>query len=213
MAYHPCLSANHYVSANFCRAANARLCCNYGIGTYFYIVCNLYQVVNFCTAPYNGTANCSAVNGGVGAYFYLVFYHHIANLRYFLKTAIGLRGKAKTICANYRTAMDYTIFTNTTLVVDSYPGMQDGAVTNSHIIAYKYLRVNFYTVTNFGLLADVGKSADKYAVANNGRFVYKAWLLTTFQLLQLQLLVFGKQLGKGIVRICYAYQRCINFLP
>ncbi len=91
------LTADDTTLADLGTARYACLCCYHGVFTYLYVVGYLYQVVQLYTAAYVGRAHGCPVNSSIRAYFHIVFYYHIAYLRYFLVAAVFLRGKAEAI--------------------------------------------------------------------------------------------------------------------
>src|SRR5215207_2564678 len=82
MANDSCLPPNHYMIANFSTSAYARLCCDHGMMSYFYIVGNLYQVVQLCTGFNNCRTHCGTIDRGVSANFNMIFHNHISYLWY-----------------------------------------------------------------------------------------------------------------------------------
>ncbi len=68
---------------------------------HLHIVRNLNQVIKLYSFSDDGSAHRRAVNGGVGANLYIVFYNdHVADLGNLSIGAIRLWGKAKSIGAN-----------------------------------------------------------------------------------------------------------------
>src|SRR4051812_14058650 len=112
MANNAGLSADHHAITDPGTATDAGLRCNHGTVTDLNVVCNLYEVVEFCAAPDNRRSDCCAVNGCVRTYLDIVFYHYVSNLRHFLKTSIGLWCKAEAIAANDRSAMNDHVITD-----------------------------------------------------------------------------------------------------
>ncbi len=115
------LTAKHAISSYLGGATDASLCCNHSVLAYFYIVCNLHQIVKFYSFADCGCSEGGPVDGGIGTYFYMVFNDNIACLRYFFVLIICLRRKPKAIAANNCACMDDTIGANYSSCVNFCP--------------------------------------------------------------------------------------------
>src|ERR1035438_7381693 len=96
-----CLATDHYIIADFSAATDPGLRSDHGIITYFNVVGNLDKIIQLSTRFNEGRSDGRAVNGGVGANFYIVFHDDIANLWHFFKAAVLLGSKSKPVPANY----------------------------------------------------------------------------------------------------------------
>src|SRR5688572_4085775 len=183
------LTSDHYTFANFCTSANATLSCNNCTISYFYIMCDLYQVIKFGTRSYDGRTDRCPVNRRIGADLYIIFNYHITDLRYFFKTAIRLRSKTKTITSYYSPCMYNNIAPDQTIMINFYTGMNDRIISNFYIIAKINIGINFCIVTNLYIIAEISKRTDKniFTIRSRSRNVYR--FLYTGQLLLHHLLV------------------------
>src|SRR5688500_15684778 len=135
MPYNTGLTADHYIVADLGAAAYAGLRSDDSVIAYFHIVRNLDQVVELGAAFNDGRADGSAVDSGIGADLYIIFHHHIADLRHLFETAVFLRSKTKSITAYHGACMNGHIPADDTIVVDLYTGMQNGIIAQLYIIA------------------------------------------------------------------------------
>src|SRR5690349_16007728 len=90
----------------------------------------------------------------------MVFDNHIANLGHLLVTVLRIRGKAKTIRANYSACMKSAMRADDTIRINLYTGMKGSVVSNDHVVADIYLRVYLNVVADFHIVANVCKGAN-----------------------------------------------------
>ena len=205
-----CLAANHDVAAQFAAAADACLPGNHRMAAHFHIVCNLHQVVEFAALPDDGAANGGPVNAGVGAYFHIIFYHHIPGLRYFLVALSFLRRKAKSIGSQHGTGMNNDTAANLRTVVNLYAGIQNGIIGNGRKVADKAVRKYFYILADFHIFTQITKRCEVNIFSYLCRFMLIAWLFNTHPFGLLHLLISVQQGSKSAVCIGYTDERGFN---
>ena len=102
MPYNTYLPAKHAVLTDLGRTCYHIACCQVAVLSYLYIVRYVYEVIKFHSFADDGRTERSTVYSTVSTYLHIVFYHHIAYLRYLFITLI-LRCKTKSIATDDRT--------------------------------------------------------------------------------------------------------------
>ena len=100
-------------------------------------------------------AHRSPVDSGVGAYFYIVFNYHIADLGNLQITAVLFRGKSKAVASHNNSRMENAILADNAPLVYFNTCVKSRVVSNNNTVANIALRVYFYVLSYFGILADI----------------------------------------------------------
>ena len=206
------LAANHHVFSNFCTSANACLSRYYSIIPNFNIMCYLQKIIKLNASANNCTANCSPVNCTIGAYFHMVFYNYISNLRNFFVSAIGLRCKTKSIASNYGTCMYNHIRSNNTFMINFHTRMYGRIFSNSYPVTQICTRVYFCTISYNYIFSQIGKCTNKNIVSGFCSSMNVNRLLNSCQHLCFYLLILIQQNCKCRIGIWNTNQSCINSL-
>src|SRR4051812_36264834 len=101
MANKACLSADHYIPANLGRPRYARLRCNYSAFANFYVMGDLYEVIELGAGFYDGGTHGSPVDSGIGADLHVILQDNIADLGNLFKASVGLGCKAKAVATDH----------------------------------------------------------------------------------------------------------------
>src|SRR5258708_396297 len=212
MPYNTCLAADHHMAADLGAATHSRLRGDDRMMSHFHIMRNLDKVIQFGSHPDNGRSDRGPVDRGIRSDLYIILHHYIADLRYFLEAAVRLRCKAESIAANDGAAMNGDMCADHTVMIYFYTRVQDGIVSDPHVITQIDMRMDLHVVPDHDSLSQVGECADKYILPQTGCFGDIGRLLDTGQLLRLDFLVFGQQAGESRIRIRNTDQGGVNSL-
>ena len=151
------LTAYHSVVADFCRTGNSRLGRNNRVFSYFDVMCDLYQVVEFHTFFDNRRTHCSSVYCCIGSDLDVVFEYDVSYLSDFRIFPVGLGSESESVSSDNGSRMQNTIVADDTAVIDFYSCKNGNVIADNYIIPDIGLRIDFYVFTYFYSLSDIGE--------------------------------------------------------
>src|SRR3569833_538615 len=169
----------------------------------------LYQIIQLNSFEDDGGTHCGPVYCSICADLYVVLNNHIADLRYFIVSTIGVGSKTEAVAADYGARMDDRIVTDNTIEVNCHPWKKGHIITDSYVIPNISIGIYFSVIANFGPLPYVGESADITIIAYLCRWMYETWLFDT-RFIQLDGVVLFQQDRKSTVSVINPDQRSFH---
>src|SRR5690606_19839409 len=176
---------------------------------------NLDQVVQLDARAYQCgiTGECGAIDHRIGSNGHIIFNHNPSKLRNGLIGTIFLRGESESIASNDGSGMDDAIATDDRIGIDAHAGMKDGIVSYSYVIANVSVRVDFYVVTDAGIVSDIRERTpvnilSQRAVLSNITGFFHASFLKAYQLV-----ILFQEGGKADIGIFHLDQGGPDILP
>src|SRR5215469_4703876 len=148
------LAANHYVFAHSARARESHLGCGNRVRADLAVVPNVNQIVEFHAFKNARVVQRAAVNRGVRANLDVVANLHNPDLRKFPMLSFS-ESVAEPVRANHRARMNLHAMADSSVVIESHPGMHAAVVSNPASCADDAMR------------ADLGSCADMSIFANH----------------------------------------------
>lgn len=185
------LFVNMVILVNFGIVGNVILGSDYGMCIDFYIMFDLYQVIEFYVFLDDGVVYCGLVDGGIGINFDFIFDDDIFNVYDFIVVLVFFWGKVKVIVVNYCVGMDNIILAYFVVVQDLGIGIDqciwadfgvfvdiglcydDCIFFNLSFSFYDYSGVNVYLIVDYSFVVN-------YSCFRN----VGCWFCLLFKLLQ-----------------------------
>src|SRR5215831_8540755 len=126
---------------------------------------NLHQIVELRAALDAGLAGGSAIDGGVGADFHVVFDDDAADLRYFQPAPVLVFGESEPIRSDDCVVMDDDTLADGRVCANRHAGMNLGVIVNGHAFIDRHVRVDAHAIAYRDVRANHRTCADEAALA------------------------------------------------
>lgn len=125
----------------------------------------MYQVIDLGALANDSAVNCSTVDTGVIADFYIILQHYITGLQHLAVLAV-LGNIAKAVAADYRTGLQNNSVTQYTVLTDSGIRINGTILAHFYALADISMRIDYAAVADFGIILNNSKGLNSNIAAD-----------------------------------------------